>query len=177
MEIKLELIPGLPKKELVERLHYHQRQGEISDRALGFYLFDMEKRKLFRPLESATVWAQKHLPQTRRPDKLLLFAKRLEELPAIEAAFHSGEIPWTKTREIARIADESTEQVWLNAARKLTSRQLEEEVRGKKRGDRPGGGLKARRMRYPEPLSFKPEEKPIWDAGIRKAMRTLGPGS
>src|SRR6185436_13411427 len=68
MQIKLELIAGLPKKEIVERLHYHQRQGEVSDRAVGFYLLDMEKRKLFRPIESVTVWAQKHLPQTHRPD-------------------------------------------------------------------------------------------------------------
>jgi hypothetical protein len=89
---------GLPKKELVERLHYHQRQSEISDRAIGFYLLDMEKRKLYRPLESVTVWARKHLPQTDRPDKLLLFAKRLEDLPAIEAAFPLGRDPWTKTR-------------------------------------------------------------------------------
>ena len=177
MQIKLELISGLPKKELVERLHYHQRQSEISDRAIGFYLLDMEKRKLYRPLESVTVWARKHLPQTDRPDKLLLFARRLEELPAIEAAFHRGEIPWTKTREIARIADKNTEQVWLNAARKLTSRELEEEVRGKKRGDRPGGGLKARRERYPEPLSLKAEQRPIWDAGIRKGLKILPRGS
>src|SRR5262245_58669380 len=177
MQIKLELIPGLPKKELVERIHFHQRQGEISDRALGFYLHDMDKRKMYEPYENAAEWARKHLPQEKRPDKLILFAKRLEKLPAIEAAFHSGEIPWTKTREIARIADEDTELVWLNAARKLTSRALEEEVRGKKRGDRPGGGLKARRVRYLEEVSLKPHQKPTYDAAIRKAMKTLGPGS
>src|SRR6266498_1957576 len=116
MKITIELIPGLPKKELVERIHFHQRQGEIAERALGFYLFDMERRKMYRPLENASVWAQKHLPQQRRPDRLILLAKRLEKLPQIEAAFHSGEVPWTKIREIARIAKPDTEQVWLDLA-------------------------------------------------------------
>jgi hypothetical protein len=169
-------LPVFPKKELVEKIHFHQRQGEIAERALGFYLHDLDKRKMFRPYEDAAEWARKHLPQDQRPDKLVLLAKRLEKLPAIEAAFHSGEVPWTKIREIARIADEDTEVVWLNAARRLTSRELEEEVRGKKRGDRPGGGLKARRTRYLEPISLKPHQKPIYGRRHRKAMRTLPRG-
>ena len=111
MQNKLELIPGLPKRELVERLHYHQRQGEISDRAVGFYLHDMDKRKMYEPYENAAEWARNHLPQPQRerPDKLILLARRLEKLPLIEAAFNSGEVPWTKIREIARIADAESE--------------------------------------------------------------------
>src|SRR5262245_36717964 len=111
MQIKLELIPGLPKKELVERIHFHQRQSEVSDRALGFYLFDMDKRKMYEPYQDAAEWARKHLPQQKGLDKLILLARRLEKLPLIEAAFNSGEVPWTKVREIARIADEDTEEV------------------------------------------------------------------
>ena len=118
MQNKLELIPGLPKREPVERLHYHQRQGERClppsvppggsfDRAVGFYLHDMDKRKMYEPYENAAEWARNHLPQPQRerPDKLILLARRLEKLPLIEAAFNSGEVPWTKIREIARIAD------------------------------------------------------------------------
>ena len=29
MQITLDLIAGLPRKELIERIHYHQRQGEL----------------------------------------------------------------------------------------------------------------------------------------------------
>src|SRR6185503_17277284 len=188
MQIKLELVAGLPKKELVEKIHFHQRQGERClppsvppggsfERALGFYLHDMDKRKMFRPYEDAADWARKHLPQLDRPDKLVLLARRLEKLPLIEAAFSSGEVPWTKIREISRVAKDDTEEVWLNAARKLTSRALEEEVRGKKPGDKPGGGLKARRTRYLEPVSLKPHQKPVYDVAVRKAMRTVPPGS
>ena len=80
MKVPTLLVAGLPKKELVERIHFHQRQGEVAERALGFYLHDMDKRKMFRPCEDAAEWARKHLPQQKRPDKLILFARRLEKL-------------------------------------------------------------------------------------------------
>src|SRR6266540_5074403 len=71
MKITIALIPGLPKKELVERIHFHQRQGDIAERALGFYLLDLEKRCSFpplsprgdgplcRPFEDGSTWARK----------------------------------------------------------------------------------------------------------------------
>jgi hypothetical protein len=49
MESRFELVYGLPQKELIERLHFHRRQGEVSERALGFYLLDMERRNAFKP--------------------------------------------------------------------------------------------------------------------------------
>jgi holliday junction DNA helicase RuvB len=168
MKITIDLIHGLPKKELLERIHFHNRQGEISDRALGFYLLELEKTKQFRPFKNAAEWARKHLPGLRRPDKLILLARGLEKLPEIESAFHQGEVPWTKIREIARIATPQTEGVWLKAARELSSRDLEEEVRQKKRGDRPGGGLKARRTFVEAKFRFTPEEWAFWGKAFRK---------
>src|SRR5262245_35879033 len=171
MKIALDLIAGLPKKELVQRIHYHQRQGEVSERALGFYLLDMQRRKVCRPFKDASLWAHKHLPQRPRPDRLILLAERLEKLPQIRAAFDSGEVPWTKIREIARIATLEHEKVWLDLARRLTCRELEAEVAWKKRGDKPGGGLKARRTKEEVRLSFSGEELIIWEKGIRKVRK------
>src|SRR5687768_3728997 len=175
MKITVDLIPGLPKKELVEKLHYHYRQGQIADRALGFYLYDLQKSNQYRPLKDAAEWALKHLDRIQRPDKLILLAKRLEQLPDIEAAFDSGEIPWTKIREIARIARRDTQKVWLDAARKMTSRELEAEVAGKKRGDRPGGGLKARRTKEEVKLRLAGRDLAIWEKAIR-LVRQEEPG-
>ena len=168
MKITIDLIHGLPKQELIERIHFHNRQGEISDRALGFYLLELEKTKQFRPFKSAAEWAHQHLPGLRRPDKLIHLARGLEKLPEIESAFHQGEVPWTKIREIARIATPQTERVWLKAARELSCRDLEEEVRQKKRGDRPGGGLKARRTFVEAKFRFTPEEWAFWGKAFRK---------
>src|SRR5688572_27194098 len=171
MKITLDLTAGLPRMELIQRIHYHQRQGEISDRALGFYLLDMERRNMHRPLESASVWARKHLPGQKPWDKLILLAKRLEKLPMIRAAFDSGEVPWTRIREIARIATPEHQKVWLDLARRLTSRELEAEVAGKQRGDRPGGGLKARRTKEEVKLRLAGRDLSIWEKAIRLVRR------
>jgi holliday junction DNA helicase RuvB len=173
----VDLVYGLPQKELVERLYFHRRQGEVSERALGFYLLDMERRNAFQPETDAATWARKHLPGCPNPRKLIQLAERLEELPSMAEAFSEGKVPWTKIREVARIATAETEEEWLDLARKLNSRDLEREVAGVKRGDRPGGGLKAKRPKRIERLLFSGAEKVIWDRAIRKAMVELGKGA
>src|SRR5262245_59558137 len=133
------LVYGLPQKELVERLYFHRRQGEVSERALGFYLLDMERRSAYQPEIDAAAWARKHLDGCPNPRKLIQLAERLEELPLLAKAFSKGEVPWTKVREVARIATPENEEEWLELARKSNSREIERAVTGKKRGDRPGG--------------------------------------
>src|SRR5512132_50963 len=103
MVIATELIHGLPKKELVEKIRFHHRQGEVAERALGFYLLEMQESGVYRPLRDAAAWAEIHL-DFQRADRLILLARRLEDLPEIDAAFAAGEVPWTKVREIARVA-------------------------------------------------------------------------
>jgi hypothetical protein len=146
MKITTELVYGLPRKELIEKIHFHHRQGEVAERSLGFYLLDLERQGLFEPSENAAHWALVHLG-FKRADKLILLSEQLEELPAIEAAFNRGDVGWTKIREIARVASPQTEEEWLEFARKRTSRELERAVAGVKKGHRPGEGLKARRKR------------------------------
>ena len=93
MQNALELVAGLPRKELLATIRSHHRQGELAERALGFYLLDMERRKAFRPGHaSAGEWARRNL-DLRRADKLILLAKRLEELPRIRKAFDEGDAP------------------------------------------------------------------------------------
>jgi hypothetical protein len=36
MKCKQELIPGLPRRELIEKICFYHRQGEVAERALGF---------------------------------------------------------------------------------------------------------------------------------------------
>jgi len=177
MKTTIELVYGLPQKELVERLHFHQRQNEVSERALGFYLLDMQKRNAFQPEKDAAAWAKKHLSPCGNPQKLIHLARCLEELPRMAEAFAEGEIPWTKIREVARVATAETEEAWLDFARRSTSREIEREVMGKKRGDKPGEGFKARRLKFIERLMFSAAGKVIWDQAIRKIMKEMGKGT
>jgi len=54
----------------------------------------------------------------------------LRRLPALEATFVGGEIPWTKARLVAGVATPEDEGVWLAAAGRLASDALAREVRG-----------------------------------------------
>ena len=65
----------------------------------------------------------------RKAQYLVFIADRLEKLPIIAAAFDAGELPWTKAREIVRVATLTTEQEWLEKAKKLSNRELEKAVR------------------------------------------------
>ncbi len=94
MEQTVELVKGLPRKELIERIHFHHRRGEVSERALAFYLLDLEEQGECKPETSAGVWAWKHLG-LKRGDKLVRLARYLGEPPS-----HRGcrKKPFTRRR-------------------------------------------------------------------------------
>jgi Holliday junction DNA helicase RuvB len=176
MKAAVELVRGLPRKELIERIYFHHHQGEVAERALAFYLLQMQEGGTYQPLKDAATWASVNLGR-ERADKLILVARRLEDLPEIDAALAAGEVVWSKVREIARVATRATEGKWLHLARTATAREVEEAVARAKLGDEPGGGLKARRPRYTEKLQFSGEEKAVWDQGIRKVLSELPKGA
>jgi hypothetical protein len=53
----------------------------------------------------------------------------LSELPRTEAALAEGLLPWSKVRLLARAATREDEALWVEAAKRLTVRQLERQVR------------------------------------------------
>jgi hypothetical protein len=60
----------------------------------------------------------------------LRVAEALEGLPAIERALSSGELSWSATRELTRVAVRETEHEWLEFAQSKTLRQLEQMLAG-----------------------------------------------
>ncbi len=73
----------------------------------------------------------------REARERLRVARALESLPALAEATKSGELAWSAIRELTRVADESTEEDWLEAARGRTVRDVERMVAQHERGDRP----------------------------------------
>ncbi|WP_198145355.1 HNH endonuclease signature motif containing protein [Frankia sp. EAN1pec] len=59
----------------------------------------------------------------------LATARALEQLPAVRAAFADGAVSYSKVRAITRIADPTTELLWLEHALHCTASQLERLVR------------------------------------------------
>ena len=63
MKRKLKLEAGLPKERIRAKLHYHNREADSHRRALGFYLYEVADRKLYRDFgaSSAGVFAENEL--------------------------------------------------------------------------------------------------------------------
>ncbi len=61
MNATIELVRGLPRRELIERIYFHHRQGETAERALGFYLMDFQSQGDFGKERDAAQWALRHL--------------------------------------------------------------------------------------------------------------------
>jgi hypothetical protein len=63
-----------------------------------------------------------------RAYQLIALDRRLLELPGLERAYRDGRVSWVVASEIARIADEETEETWIRFAGSVTVRRLREEV-------------------------------------------------
>ena len=64
----------------------------------------------------------------RRARQLIALDRRLIELPGLARAYREGEVSWVKAGAVARVADESSEQSWIQMARSVTFRRLREET-------------------------------------------------
>src|SRR4051812_47078097 len=60
-------------------------------------------------------------------------ARRLEELPAVAAAFADGCVSYSKVRAVTRIAEPDDGIDWVDLARHSSAAQLEKTVRGVRR--------------------------------------------
>jgi hypothetical protein len=67
--------------------------------------------------------------------------ERLATLPATDAALGLGRLSWTKARLVARVATAEDEARWIAYARRVTTHELEREVRALDRGSVEAGGL------------------------------------
>jgi len=105
---------------------------------------EVMNRHLYRDLGHATInrYAMNELGFSKsRTGDFIRLARQLEKLPAVRAALTSGDLGYTKAREIVSIATPETEESWLKAA-KATRRELIQEVKKVKRASRvdPGQG-------------------------------------
>ncbi|HEU4577145.1 MAG TPA: HNH endonuclease signature motif containing protein [Polyangiaceae bacterium] len=78
----------------------------------------------------------------------LRVAEALEQLPVARAALEQGRLGWSAVRELTRVAVRETEEVWLDAARGKTVRQLEQLIAGKRPGDVPSDKPDSRAVRH-----------------------------
>jgi hypothetical protein len=65
----------------------------------------------------------------RQIQELARVHRAFAELPALERALLSNELPWSKLRLVARVAGEADVDAWIARARSVSTRRLEQDVR------------------------------------------------
>ena len=97
------LVAGLCAEEADEQLRRAGRCADVGNRAVAFYLADMQRRGLYQELgyPSVVAYAEVALGRSRRSIReLLRTGLALAELKTIDAAFAEGALPWSKVRRI-----------------------------------------------------------------------------
>ncbi|MBA2319805.1 MAG: HNH endonuclease [Deltaproteobacteria bacterium] len=138
MDLDLDLANARHADLLATRRHERQTRYDLACLLVAF-----ANAKLYRALGFATVadYGRVSLDlEPRETRELLRMGRRLPELPLVEAALASGELDWTKACEIAKVAGPKTEALWLDRARSVTSRALEQEVRSSMYDEPPPDG-------------------------------------
>jgi DprA winged helix domain len=125
---------GLTRHQLLAELRQLLAQARAVDRLICRYLADLadavEQDATFL-IPHADVY---HLAKTelglalRQTRERIRIGRSLRELPAIEQAFVSGQLSYSRTREITRVAEPADEHQWLAAATDLPMRSLERRV-------------------------------------------------
>jgi hypothetical protein len=96
---------------------------------------EVMRRRLFRDLGHSSInqYAIQELDFSKsRADDFIRLAKQLDKLPAVRKAVESGELGYTKAREIISVVTPDTQDTWLKAA-KGTRKELVNEVKKAKR--------------------------------------------
>ncbi len=132
---------GLSAVELDEKLAEAVVDNQRSERLICFYLLEMSRRRGYEKFGYKDVWdyaSARFGYSSRKTHYFLGLAHSLERLPKLLKALADGEIGWTKAYQIARVADPETEEEWLEKAKDMSVRDLEEMIKRRKtNGSRP----------------------------------------
>lgn len=136
----MRLVKGLADDQLCSRIEKYNKMSGLSERSLGFYLYDFHQRGLCSKYGFAST-VQFALIRMKIPPKktreLLRISRALEDLPQINEAFALGRLCWSAVRELTRVAVRETEKEWLDLALASSLRQIERAVSGTVHGERP----------------------------------------
>jgi hypothetical protein len=162
----LELTADLGKEELQQRMLQALRGGEICNRALAFYLADMERRQLHREFgcDDTATFAVQHLGLSRgRARDLLTTGRKLAGLRRLDAAFANGKLSWSKVRRLARVATPQSEHAWITHAKHLSHEEVDALVSLAKEGDWPARSTAAGRTPPRKRITLSVQQREAWE--------------
>ena len=124
---------------------------------------EIMRRGLYRKLGYSSINQYAHVElkfcKTRTGDFVQL-ARKLEYLPAVRESVESGELGYTKAREIIKVATPETEDGWLATAKDSSRRELERKV-AVARKQAKSDPNQAELMPIPSELNIPPAAPPV----------------
>jgi hypothetical protein len=141
MNLPLPSQQSLSIAELHRRLEKCVHDYQRAERLICFYLLQMKRRRGheefgFANIEDYALELLGFSPSKTR--QLLSLGRKLLALPRLTEALAKGAIGWTKASKVAMVATAENEEQWVEKAVRLSTRQLEREVRDQLQ---PGGGM------------------------------------
>jgi 5-methylcytosine-specific restriction endonuclease McrA len=140
----ISFIPDQPSAKVHASLQRSLAVMDDAHQCAVLWFGEVMLRGLFRDLGHSSInqYAIQELGFSKsRTDDFIRLARQLDNLPAVREAVASGELGYTKAREIISVATVETQETWLKVA-KGTRKELIHEVKKAKRAARvnPGQG-------------------------------------
>jgi len=127
-----EFLPNLPAAAVDARLRAAVAELRRAERSAVLWFGELMRRRLYRDCGHASIHAYAEAVLGFSRNKTFQFihlAESLEQLPRLRESLTRGELPWTKAREVVKVATEHTERQWMEQAQQLSSRALETRVK------------------------------------------------
>ena len=134
---------GLAASDVFDRLRHAADQEGCAKRVLAFHLDQVHERKLWfaTPYSSTEHFAAEQLDMSARRCREYVDAGRaLRNLPLLDEAFLQGRVSWSKLVRLLKVIQRETQEAWTEFAATHSWREVREEVRACKPGQRPGEG-------------------------------------
>ncbi len=123
--------PNQPAAKVHASLHQSLAVMDDAHQCAVLWFGEVMRRKLFRDLRYSSInqYAIQKLGFSKsRTDDFIRLARQLDKLPAVREALASGDLGYTKAREIISVVTPETQDTWLKVA-KGTRKDLVREVK------------------------------------------------
>jgi hypothetical protein len=123
--------PGLPAPEVHALLQDALASLRRAERHAVLWFAEIRRRRLHRDLGYASLhqYAREALGfSASKTSQFVRLAEALDKLPALREFVESGQIGWTKAREVVKVATPRSEERWLTEAKRTSRRELERKI-------------------------------------------------
>ncbi len=167
-------------RELHERLLAALSELRRAEKSAVLIFAEIRERKLYRELGYSDVvaYAMAELGFSRtKAYEFLRLADSIKELPALRDAVESGELPWTKARAVAGVATKRSDRKWVELAKRSSVRELDREVRARRKEPDGQGELLGARPLMPDrrvsrSFSLTPEQEVKYTAATERLRKS-----